>query len=98
MPRYDVYRMREGELVVDCQADLHRHLNTRFVVPALDNDGTYPIKPGLNPVLNCGERDLVLLTEQASTVSVRELTEIVGSLDAHGERITRSLDFLMGGY
>ena len=33
MPQFDVYRLRDGELVVDCQADILSGLNTQLVIP-----------------------------------------------------------------
>jgi toxin CcdB len=96
--RHDVYRLRQGELVVDCQSDIHRHLDTRFVIPAVSFEADYPVKPGLNPVLNCAGNKIVLVTEFASTVFVRDIAETIGSVESESDRVTRALDFLTGGF
>ena len=98
MARHDVYRLRQGELVVDCQSDIHRHLDTRFVIPAVPFDTDYPLKHGLNPVLDCAGDKIVLVAEFASTVFVRDIVETIGSVDAESDRVTRALDFLTGGF
>ena len=35
MSQFDVYRIPDGPLVVDCQTDLLNYLQSRFVVPLL---------------------------------------------------------------
>lgn len=85
-------------MVVDCQSDIHRHLDTRFVIPALPFEIDYPLKPGLNPVLDCAGKRIVLIAEFASTVFVRDIAETVGSVEGDSDRVTRALDFLTGGF
>lgn len=85
-------------MVVDCQSDIHRHLDSRFVIPAIPFDANYPLKQGLNPVLDCAGEKIVLVTEFASTVFVREIAETLGSVDDESDRVTRALDFLTGGF
>lgn len=50
MARFDVYRDPDGEgFLLDVQANMMSHLNTRIVVPLmLDADAPKPAK-GLNP-------------------------------------------------
>jgi toxin CcdB len=96
--RNDVYRLRQGELVVDCQPDIHRHLDTRFVIPAVPFSDNYPVKPGLNPTLEFAGQKIVLIAEFASTILVRDIIETIGSVDADADRVTRALDFLTGGF
>ena len=33
MAKFDVYRSIDGSMLLDCQSDLLRHLNKRFVAP-----------------------------------------------------------------
>ena len=40
MARFDVYRLADGGLVVDLQADLLSDLKTRVVAPLLPLDGS----------------------------------------------------------
>lgn len=98
MARFDVYRMKNGETVVDGQADIHRHLDTRFVIPLVPFADDYPLKGGLNPIMNIEGARLVLVAEFASTVFVRDLRKKVGTLDGHHDEITRALDFLTSGF
>lgn len=98
MARFDVYRLRRDEIVVNCQANIHSHLKTRFVVPLVNQDQDYPVKNGLNPVIEFNGDKVVLITEFASTISVADIVATIGNLDEAHDRIIRSLDFLMGGY
>lgn len=55
MARFDVYRNPEGDgYLVDLQADLLDHLNTRIVAPLLPVDRAPKPAATLNPVLNVG--------------------------------------------
>lgn len=97
MGRFDVYQMKGG-FALDCQADIHRQLKTRFVVPMrLSTDG-YPAKSRLNPSFKLGDIELVMITEFASTVFVSELGERIGSLDQHHPEIIEALDLLISGF
>ncbi|WP_121119875.1 CcdB family protein [Croceibacterium ferulae] len=50
MAKFDVYRMRQGGiLVIDCQADLLSGLNTRLVVPLLARSDAPQPAARLNP-------------------------------------------------
>lgn len=90
--------MKDGEIVVDCQADIHRQLDTRFIIPLLPFADDYPLKAGLNPIVNINGAQFVLVAEFASTVFVRDLRTKVGSLDDDQDQITRALDFLTSGF
>jgi toxin CcdB len=98
MARFDVYRMKDGETVVDCQADIHRHLDTRFIIPLVPFADDYPLKAGLNPIVTMDDARLVLVAEFASTVFVRDLRKKIGTLDDQHDKITRALDFLTSGF
>ena len=98
MARFDIYRMKDGETVVDCQADIHIHLDTRFIIPLVPFAEDYPIKRGLNPIVNIDGASMVLVAEFASTVFVRDLRKKLGTLDGYHDEITRALDFLTSGF
>ena len=98
MARFDVYQMKDGETVIDCQADIHRHLDTRFIMPLVPFAGDYPLKTGLNPIVDMEGIRLVLIAEFASTVFVRDMRKKIGTLDDHHDQITRALDFLTSGF
>ena len=97
MSRFDVYRMGDG-FALDCQADIHRQLSTRFVVPMRLASEDYPTKRGLNPAFTLNGLELVMITEFASTVFVSELGERIGSLDPYHSDIIQALDLLISGF
>ncbi len=98
MARWDVYRLRDGERVVDCQANIQGQLGTRFVISIVPFDSGYPVKQGLNPVVQFQDEKIIVVTEAASTILVRDIAESLGSLDAAHDRIVQALDFLTGGF
>lgn len=97
MGRFDVYRLGDG-FALDCQADIHRQLNTRFVVPMRLAAEGYPAKRGLNPSFTLNGLNLVMIAEFASTVFVSELGERIGSLDQYHSEIIQALDLLISGF
>ncbi|MDQ8755046.1 CcdB family protein [Sphingosinicella sp. LHD-64] len=99
MPRFDVHRMQEGEgYLIDCQADLLHGLNTRLVVPLLrPGEGPPPISR-LNPAFRIRDTDVVMYTQFAASVPVRELGEPVASLMDEDHAIMNAFDMLLTGY
>ena len=97
MARFDVYRMGDA-YALDCQANIHRQLKTRFIVPMRLAEEGYPAKAGLNPSFNLNGLKLVMITEFASAVFMSELGERVGSLDQHHPEVIQALDFLISGF
>ena len=96
MARLDVYRGPDAYLL-DCQANVLDFLTTRFVVPLIPADET-PRAARLNPVFSIGGRPVVMSTQLASAVPVRELGPWVASLADEHDRIMNALDMLMTGY
>lgn len=97
MAQFDVCRLSDGNLVVDCQADLLDHLTTRFVVPLVD-PGTVPGPlRQLHPVFEIGDQQLLLATHLSASVPAGELGQRVLSLQGHYLTIGRALDFLLAG-
>lgn len=97
MGRFDVYKMGDG-FALDCQADIHRQLKTRFIVPMRSSAEGYPLKGKLNPSFKLADMELVMITEFASTVFVSELGEWIGSLDQYHPEIIDALDLLISGF
>jgi toxin CcdB len=63
MARFDVYRGVAGaDLLLDCQSDPLRDLNTRFVVPLMRRDLAPQPARRLNPVFCIDDQDYVLVT------------------------------------
>ena len=84
-------------MLLDCQADLLAHLNSRFVVPLLPQaDAPKPAKR-LNPLFEIDGQPFVMLTQFAAAVHVRELGPVVTSLATDDTAIINALDMLLTG-
>ncbi len=98
MARFDVHALKDGRgLVIDCQADLLRDLNTRFVVPLLPYEQAPRPASVLNPTFDLDGGRYVMATQFAAAVHARELGEVMASLSADEIRIGRALDMLISG-
>ena len=97
MPRFDVYAGPEEEWLLDCQANVLSHFDTRFVVPLLPAEGTVQATR-LHPVFSIDDRKVVMVTHIASAVPARMLRRKVASLDAEQSKIMNALDMLLTGY
>lgn len=97
MARFDVHRLGDGGLVLDCQADFLDEIGTRFVVP-LEPPGADrpPANPRLNPVFEINGETLVMVTQLAAAIRTSELKGRVGSLDHEHFRIVGAIDSLIG--
>lgn len=97
MAQLDVYRSRDGELLLDCQADLLSHLNTRFVVPlATPDDGPVPAGK-LNPIFDVEGKEMAMYTQFALSVPASELKDKVTSLADRRDQVMDALDMLLTG-
>jgi toxin CcdB len=98
MARLDAYRMADGALVVDCQADLLSHLKTRLVVPLLSEaDVSSPIKR-LNPIVDIMGRAFYFCADLAAAVPTSQLLDRVGSLENDEDSLGAALDMLLIGF
>jgi len=99
MAKFDVYRRRDAPgYLLDCQADLLDVLNTRLVVPLLPPEDAPRPAARLNPAFEVEGRAVVMVTQFASAVMVRELGERVGSLLGKQDAIGLALDMLISGF
>ena len=97
MARLDVYRLPDGHVVADCQADILSHLGTRLVVPLMPaGQGPTPLTR-LNPTVTIGGGQLVFYADLAAAVPVRELGEPIGSLADQDYTVLAALDMLITG-
>ncbi len=96
MARFDVYE-GVGAYLLDCQADILDHLETRFVVPLLPAQSV-PMANRLNPLLHVAGKPVVMATQLASAVPARELREPVDSLVEAHDIIVGAFDMLITGY
>ncbi len=99
MPRFGVFRNPEGAgYLLDVQADLLSHLNTRVVIPLLPLELAPQPARTLNPIFEIEGQRLMLATQFLAAIPQRLLAEHVADLrDKHTE-ITNALDLLFQGF
>jgi toxin CcdB len=98
MARFDVHPGARGKgFLLDCQADLLGHLETRVVVPLLPADGV-PKATQLNPVFEVEGSAVVMSTQLIFAIPVAHLKGRIASLDKHHLSIMNALDILLTGY
>lgn len=96
MARFDVYRMADGGLAIDCQGNQFEDIGTRFIVPLVPRgDGPAP-DARLNPLFDVNGEAMVMTTQFATAVRTRELRSKVMSLKDEDTRITGAIDVLIG--
>jgi toxin CcdB len=99
MARFDLYARAEGDgFYVDCQAELLRDLNTRFVVPVLKPEFAPKPSGRLNPSFHINDALFVMVTQFGGAISKRDLGPIIGSLSDHDGAILAAIDVLISGY
>ncbi|MHC0054718.1 CcdB family protein [Actibacterium sp. D379-3] len=99
MAKYDVYAFDKGDgLLLDVQAGLLDHLNTRVVVPLLPRHLAPDPASRLNPVFEIDGTAYVMVTQFLSAVHIGELRQPVTSLEPDFAEITTALDMLFQGY
>lgn len=101
MPQFDVYTDRVGKrypLLLDVQADLLAHLETRIVVP-LAPRRKYAARPMriLNPVLTLRGTEYVAVFQELAAIARTELGTIEGSFAAQRAELLAALDFAFTG-
>ena len=99
MVRFDVYKNPDGEgCLLDVQADLLSHLNSRVVVPLLPL--AIAPKPAtiLNPCFEIAGESLAMATQFMAAVPANILRTPIASLQAERDVIVAAVDFLMQGF
>ncbi|MFN2473858.1 MAG: CcdB family protein [Sphingomicrobium sp.] len=96
MAQFGVHRLGDG-LVLDCQSDLLRDIDTRFVVPLVTRAEAGAATPRLMPAFLIEGEEKVMLTPAASAVRARDLGRLVTSLADRSFEITDAIDILIGG-
>lgn len=98
MAQFDVYRLpHDGGWVVDCQSDLHDHLESRFVVPLIPVARAPAPASRLHPTLTVNGDEFVLATHLATAVRLRELRQPLTSLADQRLAIVGAIDVLVTG-
>jgi toxin CcdB len=96
MAQFDVYRLNDGTLVVDCQAGLLSSLKSRFVVPLLLPQ-LVDATARLNPHFVIDGIPLHFVPQGAATIPAQELHSRVASLADERFTILNAIDVLLSG-
>jgi toxin CcdB len=96
MARFDVYRLRDGGLALDCQANFLDDIGTRFVVPLMPLGDGPPPNQRLNPAFEIEGEPVVLVPQFATAIRTRELAKKIGSLADEHIGIVAAIDVLIG--
>jgi toxin CcdB len=104
MSQFDVYinpskKSREAyPYIIDIQNALIRDIATRIVMPlGRLNHFRNEKMDGLTPVVEYENEQFVLLTPQISSMSVKLLTNPVGSVESLRDEIIAAIDFAITG-
>ena len=98
MPQFDVHRMsRGGGLVIDCQSDLHDHLDSRFVVPLVPPKAAPRRLGRLHPSLPVNGSDYVMATHLGAAIQKRDLGPPIANLAERRLDIVGATDMLITG-
>jgi toxin CcdB len=99
MARFDVYANPGGNgFLLDVQADLMSHLNSRLVVPLVgSNVALTPIKV-LNPIFRIEGIAYLMLTQQMAAVSLQMLKRPVINLTDRRDEVVAAIDLLLQGF
>lgn len=99
MRRFDVFKNPEGGgYVLDVQADLLGHLNTRVVVPLMPANAAPVPARSLNPVFEVEGQPVVMVTQFLAAVPASLLKAAVTNLENRRDDITAALDLLFQGF
>jgi len=99
MPRFSVFKNPDGAgYLLDVQADLLDHLNTRVVVPLLPlNVAPLPAKT-LNPVFEVEGASVAMVTQFLAAVPENMLRTAIANFEDRRHDITAALDLLFQGF
>lgn len=99
MARFDVYRNPEGGgYLLNVQADLLDHLNTRVVVPLMPLSIAPSAAETLNPVFKVEDQDVLMATQFLAAVPAGLLKKPALNLADCRNEINAALDLLFHGF
>lgn len=99
MPRFTAFRNPEGTgCLLDVQADLLDHLNTRIVVPLLPLDVAPVPAKILNPMFEVQGERVSMATQYLAAVPAQLLKTPVANLETRRDDIIAALDLLFQGF
>ena len=89
--------MSNGGLVIDCQSDLHDHLDSRLVIPLVPAAKAGIGMGRMHPSLVVNDAEFVLATQLATAVPKRELGLPIASLMPRRLDIIGAIEVLITG-
>ncbi len=99
MARFGVYKNPDGDgYLLDVQANLLSHLNTRVVVPLLPLEIAPTPARTLNPIFDLEGTPFSMVTQFMAAVPVQVLKTAVQSLESQRNEVTAALDLLFQGF
>lgn len=99
MARFDVHPNPDGEgYLLDVQADVLSYLLSRVVVPLQPKAVAHIPMARLNPVIDVGGNELVMMTHFLSAVPKSILQPPIANLEPKRDVIVDAMDFLQQGF
>lgn len=98
MARYDLYRSRDGNYLLEVQSDLLDEFETTVVVPVRRPEDAPAPGRRLNPAFMVDGETHYMVTQYISAVPRVTLGQNVDNLDRHHDEILAALDMLSLGY
>lgn len=96
MAQFDVFRLANGQLVVDLQTDLIGIDVSRIAAP-LREAGRYTAFPGLTPLVEFDGASWIVRVQELAAIPGSELGTAEGSLADYRDELKRALDILIDG-
>jgi toxin CcdB len=96
MAQFDVFRLSDGSLVIDCQSDLIYGYETRIVAPLIEPEDGAVLMPRLHPRFTIGGEEFVMVTQFVTAIRIQELRLKVETLAHERDRIIGAIDVLTG--
>ncbi len=98
MARFSVYPNPEGDgYLLDVQADIVRHLNTRAVVPLMPLGKAPKPATRLNPLLVIDDIEHTMLTQYLAAVPISVLKRETLNVADRRDDIANAIDLLLQG-
>ena len=99
MSQYGVYRNPEGNgYLLDVQADVNSHFNTRIVVPLLPVDIAPKPAKTLNPLFELDGAQYSMVTQYMAAIPVKVLKDKLFTVTERRAEIVAAIDLLMQGF
>lgn len=99
MSQYGVYLNPEGSgYVLDVQADVNNHFNTRIVVPLLPLDIAPKPAKTLNPLFELNGEQYSMVTQYMAAIPVKVLKDKLFNVENRRTEIVAAIDLLLQGF